>query len=127
MNDTVRDFLTTGKKHKALATYSESGLNVVPVSTVSVIDNDIWFFDFFMGKTVENIKKDSRYALTFWEGFEGYQVKGEAEYHSEGDTFEKAKEMALEAHPDRTLKGMLVLKVQKVYSVTPGEDSSKEI
>ncbi len=107
-------------KSKALATMGKHGLNVVPVSTVRIVNNEILLMNYFMKKTIENILEQPRVALTFWSGLEGYQIKGSVEYQDNGDTFEEAKKWVNENVADRTLIGLLILTPEETHNVSPG-------
>lgn len=108
---------------KALATCGDEGINCVPVSTVDYIDGDIWLYDFFMERTRLNIESNPRCSLACWKAMKGIQIKGDAVYLSSGDLYDKALIIAQKKHPDRVLKGLIILKINSVYSVTPGDSS----
>ncbi|MBP9771763.1 MAG: pyridoxamine 5'-phosphate oxidase family protein [Candidatus Pacebacteria bacterium] len=107
-------------KNKALATTGKHGLNVVPVSTVRVINNKILLMNYFLKKTLENILEQPRVAFVFWSGLEGYQIKGSVEYRDSGDVFEEAKKWVEDNVADRTLVGLLILTPEEMYNVSPG-------
>lgn len=109
---------------RALATCGPEGINVIPVSAANVIDGKIHLFDFFMAKTVANVKVDDQVALACWEGLTGVQIKATAEYVTKGAIFEETSAWAKEAYPERTLRGVLVLSPTECYSVTPTDDST---
>lgn len=94
---------------KALATYGDNGINVVPVSMVRIVDNQIWLFNFFMGKTIKNIQENPLVALSCWDGLCGVQIKASVEYMTEGDQFEEAVTWVAEKNPDRVVRGLLIL------------------
>ncbi len=71
MKQKIRESIE-GFSAAALATSGPSGINVVPMSVVDVSGEEIHLYDFFLGKTVENIKLQSAVAFTFWKGFEGF-------------------------------------------------------
>ncbi|MBP6911921.1 MAG: pyridoxamine 5'-phosphate oxidase family protein [Candidatus Pacebacteria bacterium] len=105
--------------NKALATYGKHGINVVPVSTVRVVDGTILLMNYFMNKTIENILENQHVALSCWKGMKGCQIKGTISYVSEGAIFEEAKDWIEKNVSNRTLKGLLVLTPQSVHTVTP--------
>lgn len=107
-----------GATGKALATTGPCGLNVVPVSAVKIVDGNIHLFDFFMNKTVVNIKQSKQASLACWDGLSGVQIKAEATYVTEGDAFLASDAWAKEAYPDRTLRGLIVLRPTECYSVS---------
>lgn len=114
----VKQFLLQAES-KALATNGPDGINVVPVSSVRVENDQIWLVNYFMEKTHENILTDSAVALTFWSGMAGYQVKGRVDYQESGDIFNDVKEWVAETLPDRVVKGVLVIDPEEVYDIAP--------
>ena len=104
---------------KALATTGKHGINVVPVSTVRIVDNKILLMNYFFKKTLDNILEQPKVALVCWKGFDGYQIKGTVKYMENGEEFEEAKVWVRENLPDRILKGLLVLKPEGIYSIAP--------
>lgn len=112
---------------RALATTGPHGVNCVPVSVVKVLDDTIHLFDFFMGKTVENLKTEPEVALSCWKGLCGVQVKATASYVTEGEVFEAAKIEMKSCHPDRVLSGVIVLEPSAFYDISAGAEAGKEI
>lgn len=103
---------------KAFATYGEDGINVVPVSVVVIEDGTICLYNFFMGKTVKNLRNNPRVALVCWQGLEGIQIKGEAQYETGGPRFEAAVVEMTERFPDRVLSGVIVISPMQIYDVS---------
>ncbi len=112
---------------RVLATYGSAGINVVPVSVVTKEGNDIILYDFFMGKTIENIKASSEVALTAWDGMSGMQIKGGACYESAGDSYINAVTVMRERFPERTLRGIIRITPRQVFSVSPGAEAGKQL
>jgi len=112
---------------KALASFGPHGINVVPVSVVAIEGNDIILYNFFMGKTVENIAHTPAVALTAWNGLSGVQVKATAEYQTDGELFTKAQVEMRGLFPERTLQGVIILKTTSVYDISVGENAGKLI
>ena len=108
---------------KALATNGPHGLNVVPVSTIRVVDGKIWLINYFFNKTVENILADKNVSLVGWKGFDGFQVKATAAYMTEGPQFDDAKALVSKLLPDRIVKGLVVLTPESVYNISPAAAS----
>ncbi len=104
---------------KALATHGDTGVHVVPVSTIKVVDGNIWLMNYFMGQTMRNIEVNSAVSLVCWKGLAGYQIKAETLYKTTGDEFDQAKAFVGEILPDRVLKGLLILVPTMVLDVTP--------
>lgn len=102
---------------KALAT-SGNELNVVPVSSVKIVNNKIWLIDYFFDKTLANIQQNPKVALTFWTGLVGYQVKATVNYLTSSTDFDAATAWIAEIHPNRIVKGLLQLEVSEVYDIS---------
>lgn len=102
---------------KALATQGNP-VNVVPVSTIKIRDNKIILVNYFMGKTLENIKNNPDVALACWKGLEGCRVRATAEYITEGPLLEEIKVWVKEILPDRTVRGLLILEPKEVYDIS---------
>ena len=77
---------------KALATFGSNGLNVVPISSIKIVDEQLWLINYFMDKTLKNILENQDVSLVCWSGMFGYQIKGQAAYVEEGEKFDQAKE-----------------------------------
>lgn len=103
---------------RALATNGPHGVNVVAVSVVDVIDQQIHLYNFFMGKTAENFTVDPQVALVCWKGLEGIQVKADATYITTGEAFTTATTIMKERFPKRTLSGIIVLKPTAIFDVS---------
>jgi hypothetical protein len=103
---------------KALASASKNDVNVVPVSSVKVVENEIWLINYFFDKTLYNIQQNPNVALTFWKGLKGYQIKAETKYITEGNKFKKATDWISEIHPNRIVKGLLVLDTVDVFDIS---------
>jgi predicted pyridoxine 5'-phosphate oxidase superfamily flavin-nucleotide-binding protein len=105
---------------KALATNGPEDINVVPVSMIKVNSDSIWLFDFFMDKTVANLKQDKTVALTTWTDMVGIQIKAKAEYLTEGENFDQAVAWVATQNPDRVVKGLIILEPTAIYDISPG-------
>tara|TARA_B100000508_G_scaffold139799_1_gene138907 strand:+ start:6583 stop:6963 length:381 start_codon:yes stop_codon:yes gene_type:complete len=109
----------------ALATIGNGGVNVIPISVISVVGDEIHLYDFFMNKTAENIKTNPEAALVCWTGFEGVQVKAQVSYDAAGEVFEAAVPIMKERFPERTLKAVLKLAPTAIHDVAPGSLGGK--
>lgn len=113
-----------------LATYSNEP-NVVPVAFKDVLeDGRLVVGDVFLKTTLDNIKENHRIAISVYDPktLEGYQIKGKAEYITEGsivDNFKKIVEQTFNGQA--TAKGALIITVEKVIITTPGSDNKKEL
>ena len=113
-----------------LATCADGEPNVVPVAFKDVTDDGkLLVGDVFLETTLNNIRSNGgRIAISVYDArnLEGYQIKGTAEYVTEGqivDTFKAAVEKMLSGAA--TAKGALVITPDKVIVTTPGADNKK--
>ncbi len=113
---------------KALATYSaESGINVVPVSSVKVVDDKVVLVNYFFGQTVKNVEENPEVALTFWSGLAGYRLKAKAEHQTEGEVFDLVTSWIKETIPSRVVRGVLVLEPTALYDISAGAGAGKRV
>ncbi|MDY7037942.1 MAG: pyridoxamine 5'-phosphate oxidase family protein [Thermodesulfobacteriota bacterium] len=114
-------------------TADKSGVpNLVPVNAVKIVDDEtILVSNQFFGKTLENLKENPKVAISFWDKFEGYQVKGKAQIVTEGKIFEETSEwirkMGEKLGFPLKSKGAIVIKIEEIYSVSPGPDAGKRL
>lgn len=113
-----------------LATCSDAEPNVVPVAFKDVTeDGKLVVGDVFLETTLDNIKRNGgKIAISVYDAqnLEGYQIKGIAEYVTEGkivDTFKAMVEKMFNGAA--TAKGALVITPSKVIVTTPGADNKK--
>ena len=87
--------------------------------------------DVFLETTINNIKANNgKIAVSVYDAqnLEGYQIKGAAEYVTEGtivDTFKAMVEKMFNGAA--TAKGALIINPSKVIVTTPGAENKKEI
>ena len=116
-----------------LATVSEEGTpNAVPVGAKKIIDDEtILMSDQFLNKTLANMKANPRVAVTFWEGHEGYQLKGSVTIETSGQRFEDTArwidEKSRESGVPRKSKGAVILRIEEIYGVAPGPGAGKKL
>ena len=113
-----------------LSTVDENGIpNVVPIGSKKIISNDtILTIDTYHNKTKENILQHGNVAIAMWKDFEGYQIKGFAEYYTEGEIFEEGKNWILKYKPKKIVKGVIKIKVTDIFYLTPNyEKAGKKI
>lgn len=128
MNENVKKLLKEQMWY--LATYDQEP-NAVPVAFKDVSDDGkLLVGDVFLETTLNNIKKNGKIAVSASNGstLEGYQIKGTAEYVTEGpivDTFKKLVEDMFKGAA--TAKGALIITPEKVIVTTPGPDNKKEL
>lgn len=107
---------------KALATFGEDGINVVPVSSIRIVEGNIWLVNYFMGKTLANILRNPIGALVCWKGYEGYQIRATIAYHTEGSAFSKAVQWIKQTLPERVVRGLLVLEPTAIFDISASRE-----
>ena len=116
-----------------LATATPEGIpNAVPVGAKKIIDKEtILISDQFFNKTLANMKANSKVSVTFWEGHEGYQIKGSVTIETTGARFEETakwiEEMGNKIGVPLKSKGAVILRIEDIYNLTPGPDAGKRI
>ncbi len=130
LNEAVINVLKNGMWD--LATCADGEPNVVPVAFKDVTeDGKLVVGDVFLETTLKNLEANGgKIAVSAYnaESLEGYQIKGTAEYVTEGaivDTFKAMVEKMFQGAA--TAKGALIITPSKVIVTTPGADNKKEI
>lgn len=125
MEKHIENFILSADS-KAFATYSDQGINVVPVSSLKVVDGNIWLINYFMDKTLSNIERNPEVSLVCWRKMMGYQIKGEVSYETQGESFDLAVDWIKSILPDRVVKGLIILKPKEIYDVSPTKDTKEK-
>ena len=130
LNESVVKLLKEGMWD--LATCANGEPNVVPVAFKDVTEGGkLVVGDVFLETTLNNIKaNDGKIAISVYnaQNLEGYQIKGTAEYVTEGAIVDTFKAMVEEMfHGTATAKGALIITPEKVIVTTPRADNKKEI
>ncbi len=130
LNEAVVNVLKKGMWD--LATCADGEPNVVPVAFKDVTeDGKLVVGDVFLETTLKNIKANSgRIAISAYDAqsLEGYQIKGTAEYVTEGEVVDAFKAMVEKMFSGAaSAKGALVITPQKVIVTTPGAENKKEL
>ena len=130
LNESVVKLLKEGMWD--LATCANGEPNVVPVAFKDVTeDGKLVVGDVFLKTTLNNIKaNDGKIAISVYnaQNLEGCQIKGTAEYVTEGAIVDTFKAMVEEMFKGAaTAKGALIITPEKVIVTTPGADNKKEI
>ena len=115
-----------------LATCTAGEPNVVPVAFKDVTDDGrLIVGDVFLDTTLRNLREnDNRIAISAYDAktLEGYQIKGVAEYQTEGDVVAAFKKIVKQTFDGAaTAKGALVITPERVIVTTPGGDNKKEL
>ena len=115
-----------------LATCAGGEPNVVPVAFKDVTDDGkLIVGDVFLDTTLRNLRENgNRIAISAYDAktLEGYQIKGVAEYQSEGeivDTFKRIVEQMFDGAA--SAKGALVITPERIIVTTPGGENKKEL
>lgn len=113
-----------------LATCADGKPNVVPVAFKEIDEEgNLRIGDVFLKTTLANLKvTDGRIALSAYnpKTLEGYQVKGQATYTTEGEYVDKFKKMVETMFKGAaTAKGALTIVPDEVIVTTPGADNKK--
>ncbi|MBI9065773.1 MAG: pyridoxamine 5'-phosphate oxidase family protein [Salinivirgaceae bacterium] len=114
----------------AFSTVNNEGIpNVVIIGSKKIVNDDtIWVIDTFFNKTKENILQNNKVSIALWQGLKGYQIKGSSIYHSNGKTFDDAKNWILQLKPQKIVKGVVEIKVSVIFSITPSyEEAGKKV
>ena len=113
-----------------LATYSDEP-NSVPVAFKDITaDGKLVVGDVFMDTTLKNVKINRKIAVSASDAktMEGYQIKGTAEYITEGEVVDTFKKVVSDMFKGAlTAKGALIITPEKVIVTTPGPDNKKEL
>ena len=115
-----------------LATCADNEPNVVPVAFKDVTaDGKLVVGDVFLETTLKNLQTNGgKIAISAYDAksLEGYQIKGTAEYVTEGEVVTTFKNMVEKMfNGAATAKGALVITPEKVIVTTPGADNKKEL
>lgn len=115
-----------------LATCTNNEPNVIPVAFKDVTeDGKLIVGDVFLETTLNNIKSNNgKIAISVYDAktLEGYQIKGTAEYVTEGSLVDNFKAMVEKMfNGAATAKGALIITPDKVIVTTPGAENKKEI
>lgn len=130
LNESVINVLKNGMWD--IATCANGEPNVVPVAFKDVTDDGrLVVGDVFLETTLNNIKvNNGKIAISAYDSqsLEGYQIKGTAEYVTEGELVNTFKTMVEKMfNGAATAKGALIITPSKVIVTTPGTDNKKEI
>ena len=112
-----------------LATADSDGMpNAVPIRWTKILANDtLMLVDNYMKKSVDNIAANPNVAISVWKDGTGYQFKGTASIETSGANFENGKKMVLEGNPKLNPKGVVILRVDSIFSTSPGAEAGKKL
>ena len=119
----AREFMSHGRV-MALATSTQAGEpNVVPMQQCWWYDDHTMIIgDFFMKATKANILENGRAAFTVWTDNprEAYKFVGAAQYLTAGPEYDFANDAMKKKTPGKDFKGVVVVRVEKVYDAKSG-------
>lgn len=126
MEKHIEEFILSAEA-KALATYSNDNLNVVPVSSIKIMEGKIWLINYFMDKTISNILDNNNVAFVCWRKMMGYQIKGVISYVASGQDFDEAVKWIKSILPDRVVKGLIIITPNEIHDISPTKDTKVQI
>ncbi|MDY6989670.1 MAG: pyridoxamine 5'-phosphate oxidase family protein [Thermodesulfobacteriota bacterium] len=106
--------------------------NAVPVGAKKIIDSEtILISDQFFNKTLANMEANHRVSVTYWEGHEGYQLKGTVTIETSGQRYEETaqwiSELSAKLGFPLKSKGAIIMRIDKIYGVSPGPGAGKQL
>jgi len=116
-----------------LATASGDGApNAVPVGAKKIIDSEtILISNQFLNKTLANLKANPKAAISFWDGYEGYQIKGTVTIETSGKRYEETaawiEDMGNKSGFPLKSKGAVILKIDEIFGLAPGPGAGKKL
>jgi predicted pyridoxine 5'-phosphate oxidase superfamily flavin-nucleotide-binding protein len=124
----VIDVLSAADSAKMMATADSQGNpNVVPVWSIVPVDQEtIAFAELFIKNTKNNLEQNKRVAIAAFKGpMTGYQVKGTfVGFQTSGPIYENFSKKVMETMKLQ-IKSVGMIKVDAVYSASPGQDSKQ--
>lgn len=116
-----------------LATATADGSpNAVPVGAKKIIDDEtILISNQFLNKTLANLKANPKVAVSFWEGYEGYQLKGTVTIETTGERFEETarwiEDLGNKVGFPLKSKGAVIVNIEEIYGLAPGPGAGKKL
>lgn len=93
-------------------------------------DGKLAIADVFMNETIRNIQASGKASVMVYEGtsLKSYEVRGTAEYLTEGALVEHYKEIVSEAfHGAMTAKGVVLVTPSEAINLTPGAEVNQKL
>lgn len=130
LNENVVKLLKSGMWDLAICANGEP--NMVPVAFKDVTpDGKLVVGDVFLDTTLKNLSANGgKIAISIYDAqnLEGYQIKGVAQYITEGEVVKTFKTMVEKMfNGAATAKGALIITPDKVIVTTPGADNKMEL
>ena len=116
-----------------LATATKDGIpNAVPIGAKKIVDPEtVLVSDQFFNKTIKNLQSNPTASLMYWEGREGYQLKGTVTIETSGQRFDETarwiEERSREVGFPLRSKGAIILRVEEIYAIGPGPKAGRRL
>lgn len=130
INDEMRAVFEKIKVFSVGTAAQDGTPNVAPIAFVLFTGGDeVWVGDNYMKKTLANVRANPRMAIYAWDpdSKRCYQVKGRVEVRTEGAEYEQMKAKMKAKNEAYPAKSLLILRVEEVYSCTPGPGAGDRI
>ncbi|MBS3757917.1 MAG: pyridoxamine 5'-phosphate oxidase family protein [Desulfobacterales bacterium] len=132
MTDRMKELFDNVKTVVVATATTDGEPNAVPVGTKKIIDDEtVLVSDQFFNKTLANMQSNPRVAISFWEGHEGYQLKGAVTIETSGKRFEETaqwvEEKSTQAGFPLKSKGAVIMKIEEIYGLAPGPGAGKKL
>ena len=130
INDEMRAVFEKIKVFSVGTAAQDGTPNVAPIAFVQFTGGDeVWVGDNYMKKTLANVRANPRMAIYAWDpdSKRCYQVKGRVEVRTEGAEYEQMKAKMKAKNEAYPAKSLLILRVEEVYSCTPGPGAGDRI
>jgi predicted pyridoxine 5'-phosphate oxidase superfamily flavin-nucleotide-binding protein len=112
---TWKDTLKEGQE-LVLATSSKDGKpHTIVVVSQGFVDKKLLLNVVFMKTTLENIKTNNKVSIITKFDSKYYRIEGNATFYTSGKYFDTA----IDREKEFTIKGVLVIDIQEVYSLDP--------
>ena len=79
-----------------------------------------------MNKTLKNILQHPHIALTCWTGCEGIQIKGIANYQTQGGIFDYVCEQISHTNPERIVHGVILITPHSLFDISLPKNSKNK-
>jgi uncharacterized protein len=132
MTPRMQDLFNTVRTVILSTATADGAPNAVPVGAKKIIDSEtILISDQFFKKTLANLQANPQAAITFWEGHEGYQLKGSVTIETSGQRYEETaqwiRELSGKAGFPLESKGAVIVHIQAIYGVSPGPGAGRQL
>lgn len=126
LSDTIKKLILSADA-KALATYDKSSVNVVPLSSVKIINDTIRLIDYFMWKTSKNLQENKNVSLSCRKCKEmvWYQIKWKAEYITSWTLYKQAYDWVHPIFPERDINALIIIHPEEIYDIAPWKNTEE--